>query len=157
MTCQSLSRVELEASIKKKMAKSHSQTQTNEDFFPAAAFWGVAHSELNGAGGVNMASVLPRLPPVVPLLLPQIMVLHPPDPPSPPWSPETFYSNLSLTQNCICSLDLDVRPAVKIIESHLYLQELPNDAKHHNFPISAPSVCFYQFVTNSVSSICFTF
>ena len=46
---------------------------------------------------------------------------------------------------------------MKIIQSHLYPQELPNDANHHHFPISDLSVCFYQFVTNTVSSVCHKF
>ena len=112
-------------------------------FFFQQLFLGVA-SELNGAGGVNKASVLPRLPPIVP----QIIVLLP----GPPAPPSSGHQKLF---TCIARiLDLDVGPTVRIIQSHLYLQELPNDAKHHHFPISDLSVCFYQFVTNSVSSIC---
>ena len=50
---------------------------------------------------------------------------------------------------------VNVGSAAANIQGHLFLQELPNDANHHHFPISDPSVCFYQFVSNAVWTICY--
>ena len=122
----------------------------------SAAVFGWFATDLIGAGGVNMASVLPWLPLDCPT-----NDSPPPRPPPHPtlwWWPKTFHRHLLLKVfGGFGSLTWMFGPAVKTIQGHLFLQELANDASHHHFPISDPSVCFYQFVTNTVLSICYKF